>query len=879
MKKLLLIPLFLLLAASVHGQSYVAVNLGATYSNGSLIAQLLPPSNGNVGITHTFLDANGATVIYGLLGGRTYGFWASKGDGSALLYGRVTVTGAPQDVTAALLTVGGGGSGNPAAPPNSAQYNNAGVFGGTLGVVTGFPYVAQNSAPPAFLTPKLLTTTIAGTTDTLLCDSATTIQDRMNMKKYTSAGGITVTVPDVGDTGCGVGTAFLVEVVGGASNGVFNRETASTFNLLNSGTTGQTTFTLPAGQTARITASTSSTWDVVITSGSGSGVTLSGVNCNDVFQQTTSSLVTSPDMFFATCYGGAPDAQLNSCASAALSASGGCIATGLAGTTAVTTQISIGDNAEDAVAVQVPYSGNMTTTINSSSNCAFKQWDNTDVSGAGLAGNSTFRFIQGSTASDNFIYCNDTAGAGGTKHYMHLQGVGIFNPSTGAATASGAGMIWQNLSDNSIFEKNEVFDDWDAFGARFVSLCCGSALDHSEFNTNMGPNGGGTPLSIESGQGFSTNNSAMVHPGAGSPIVRIIDNTGANGMTHNFVNDYCENNATDTTTTLFPITGGPRAINFLNLTCHPIAANSNPTIISLSNNYNTMLSVRSLSLGPGVAGSWTCPNTAAIVNNKTGWTVPTDAFCNIADYESAPAYYEQLNVLGNYNMLTQTSGQFGNDVVVTTPSGGVSRRWNPTSGTANAAYDYGDFRLTNAGTNNACRQIFNADGTATINTQLCGLNGANFINVGGSGIGFGTTSNAFYMCWGLAATCPMHTDTLGNFATLTLGLERPAFYQTAPTVSSGFGTSPSIQFHNGTAAFSVNVGTGGVATSGVIGLPTSTNGWACHFEDTSTNSSTVFITKVTAKTASSVTIGNFNTSGAAAAWVASDILTGTCAAY
>jgi hypothetical protein len=51
---------------------------------------------------------------------------------------------------------------------------------------------------------------------------------------------------------------------------------------------------------------------------------------------------------------------------------------------------------------------------------------------------------------------------------------------------------------------------------------------------------------------------------------------------------------------------------------------------------------------------------------------------------------------------------------------------------------------------------------------------------------------------------------------------------TAPTISSGFGTSPSIVSANSTASFRVNVGTGGVATSGVVGLPTAAgNGWSC----------------------------------------------------
>lgn len=102
---------------------------------------------------------------------------------------------------------------------------------------------------------------------------------------------------------------------------------------------------------------------------------------------------------------------------------------------------------------------------------------------------------------------------------------------------------------------------------------------------------------------------------------------------------------------------------------------------------------------------------------------------------------------------------------------------------------------------------------------------------------------------------------------------------TAPTISSGFGTSPSIVASNGTCSFQINVGTGGSATSGVIGLPTATTGWVCAVTDITTESTTVFFTKQTASSTTTATVGNFNTSAAAAAWVASDKLNVSCHGY
>jgi hypothetical protein len=98
----------------------------------------------------------------------------------------------------------------------------------------------------------------------------------------------------------------------------------------------------------------------------------------------------------------------------------------------------------------------------------------------------------------------------------------------------------------------------------------------------------------------------------------------------------------------------------------------------------------------------------------------------------------------------------------------------------------------------------------------------------------------------------------------------------APTISSGFGTGPSITTNNGPASFTINVGTGGTASSGVIGLPTAANGWNCWCSDLTTQSSTVFLCKQTASTTTTATITNYDTSGSAAAWAASDILNVSC---
>ena len=104
------------------------------------------------------------------------------------------------------------------------------------------------------------------------------------------------------------------------------------------------------------------------------------------------------------------------------------------------------------------------------------------------------------------------------------------------------------------------------------------------------------------------------------------------------------------------------------------------------------------------------------------------------------------------------------------------------------------------------------------------------------------------------------------------------FSPTAPTIASGFGASPSIASSNGTAAFTVNVGTGGSASSGVITLPAATTGWVLSCVDI-TNAATS-VTVQTAGTTTSATIANYSrTTGLLTAWAASDVIRISAMAY
>ena len=113
---------------------------------------------------------------------------------------------------------------------------------------------------------------------------------------------------------------------------------------------------------------------------------------------------------------------------------------------------------------------------------------------------------------------------------------------------------------------------------------------------------------------------------------------------------------------------------------------------------------------------------------------------------------------------------------------------------------------------------------------------------------------------------------------LGTGTAKMFVHATAPTIASGFGTSPSVAASNGTAAFTINVGTGGSASSGVITLPAATTGWALSCINL-TNSA-IAITAQTASTTTSATIANYSrTTGLLTAWTASDVISIQATAY
>jgi hypothetical protein len=143
---------------------------------------------------------------------------------------------------------------------------------------------------------------------------------------------------------------------------------------------------------------------------------------------------------------------------------------------------------------------------------------------------------------------------------------------------------------------------------------------------------------------------------------------------------------------------------------------------------------------------------------------------------------------------------------------------------------------------------------------------------------FNTAANNITFESGGSNDLTLNTSAFQIFSTAIKSNANTVWWSnTAPTISSGFGTLPLIAANNGTLTFTINVGSGGTATSGVIGLPTATTGWYCSADD-ETNPGANF-TKQSAHATTTATLTNYNSAGTPTAWSASDILLVRCTAW
>jgi hypothetical protein len=100
----------------------------------------------------------------------------------------------------------------------------------------------------------------------------------------------------------------------------------------------------------------------------------------------------------------------------------------------------------------------------------------------------------------------------------------------------------------------------------------------------------------------------------------------------------------------------------------------------------------------------------------------------------------------------------------------------------------------------------------------------------------------------------------------------------APTIAGAGcgGSAASIADSNGSASFAINVGTAPTSAGCSVTLPTASTAWNCWANDITTNSTSVFLVKQTARSTTGATLVNFSDVAVATAPTANDIWTVHC---
>ena len=147
--------------------------------------------------------------------------------------------------------------------------------------------------------------------------------------------------------------------------------------------------------------------------------------------------------------------------------------------------------------------------------------------------------------------------------------------------------------------------------------------------------------------------------------------------------------------------------------------------------------------------------------------------------------------------------------------------------TANANYNPANVTITGGTIGGTSVANVAAAGTAFINQDP--VYGETMVGGAGSAYDFSFINKALTLAYFRIPTGTQDVDFFGGVnATNYLSLNgKMIMSATAPTITSGFGTSPSISFSNGTATVIITIGTGGTAYNGTLTFPAAPNGWSC----------------------------------------------------
>jgi hypothetical protein len=235
----------------------------------------------------------------------------------------------------------------------------------------------------------------------------------------------------------------------------------------------------------------------------------------------------------------------------------------------------------------------------------------------------------------------------------------VYNAGSGGQpTTSGVGAHVFGLSDGSDIEHVTIDDSQDPIGALIEGTCCGFTWGHSAFNSRY--TAGAIPLQIQNlstttgrSQGINLIADSFDHPGAGKPVINILDNYQHHTSVHIF-GGYTETSNSDTTTALIASSGAAELL-ISGLVIHCNDASAAP-LLTIDNTYNTLVIVHDVSMqGGGTAcGSFASGTVPAIVNSYTGQTIYWDTAGHLGDYNSG-----STSIDGNLHVAGTVTGGVG----------------------------------------------------------------------------------------------------------------------------------------------------------------------------------------------------------------------------
>ncbi|WP_169055446.1 glycosyl hydrolase family 28-related protein [Rhizobium sp. P44RR-XXIV] len=203
-----------------------------------------------------------------------------------------------------------------------------------------------------------------------------------------------------------------------------------------------------------------------------------------------------------------------------------------------------------------------------------------------------------------------------------------------------------------------------------------------------------------------------------------------------------------------------------------------------------------------------------------------------------------------------------------------------------AAAKPGDGNAINIGSSNNSAESVIIDGNACLSINSCitvasGAKGRASGNIWWNVATPYTNASSNFFQGGNIANGAQFASQAGSLSGVTFSdivtVNNLLASKTAPTISSGFCTSPSIVVPNGTWTFRISVGSSCSTSSGVITMPTAANGWDCKATSGTAVASSVPVQDLTGSTATSITIRNYSrTTGAAANFTSGDVLLVSC---